>query len=100
MDTVKKLEIIIEKRDLNKVLEVLEELSVAQYYVLKDVTGKDAKGIKSGDDLNDVFKNCIVTTISSGSLIEKIKERMNVVFTKWSGICVVYNNVESVSDIQ
>lgn len=99
MDTLKKLEIIIEKRDLSKVLDVLEELSVAQYYVLKDVTGKDAKGLKHGDDLNDVFKNCIVTTISSPDLIDRIKIRLNEVFTKWSGVCIVYNNVESVSNI-
>ena len=99
MDTIKKLEIIIEKRDLQKVLDILEELSVPQYYVLKDVTGKDAKGIKHGDDLNDVFKNCIVTTITKAYLITKIKVRMNEVFTKWSGICIVYSNVEEVSDI-
>ena len=99
MNSLKKLEIIIEKRDLPKVLEVLEELAVPQYYVLKDVTGKDAKGIKHGDDLNDVFKNCIVTTISDSELIGKIKVRLNEVFTKWSGICIVYHNVESVTDI-
>ena len=99
MDALKKLEIIIEKRDLSKVLDVLEELSVAQYYVLKDVTGKDNKGIKHGDDLNDVFKNCIVTTISKSELIDHIKVRLNEVFIKWSGICIVYNNVESVSNI-
>lgn len=99
MDALKKLEIIIEKRDLQKVLDVLEEIEIPFYYVIKDVTGKDPKGIKHGDDLNDVFKNCIVTTITSAELIDRIKVRLNVVFTKWSGICIVYHNVEAMSDI-
>ena len=96
---VKKLEIIIEKRDLQKVLDVFEELNVPFYYVIKDVTGKDAKGVKHGEDLNDVFKNCIVTTITTPDLIEKIKIRLNEVFTRWSGLCIVYHNVEAMTDI-
>jgi nitrogen regulatory protein PII len=100
MTALKKLEIIIEKRDLQKVLDVLEELEVPLYYVIKDVTGKDPKGIKHGDDLNDVFKNCIVTTITTPELIEQTKVRLNEVFTKWSGICIVYHNVEAMSDIR
>lgn len=99
MSVLKKLEIIIEKRDLQKVLDVLEELNVPFYYVIKDVTGKDPKGIKHGDDLNDVFKNCIVTTITDPEVIDRIKVRLNEVFTKWSGLCIVYHNVESMTSI-
>ena len=95
----KKLELIIEQRDLPTVLEVLEEIDIPFYYVIKDVTGKDARGVKQGDDLNDVFSNCIVTTVTSEDLIKKIKKRLGEVFTKWSGVAIVYHNVEAMTDI-
>ena len=81
------------------VVEVLEEFNSPFYYIIKDITGKDYNGVKHGDDLNDVFKNCLVTTILPPETIEKIKIRLNEVFKKKSGICIVYNNVETVSEI-
>ena len=81
------------------VIDILDEYNVALYYIIKDITGKDFNGVKHGEDLNDVFKNCLVTTILPAETIEKIKVRLNVVFKKKSGICIVYNNVESVSEI-
>ena len=99
MQTLKKLEIIIEKRDLEKVIEVLEDLKVPFYQIIKEVTGKDFKGVKVTEDMKDSFKNCIITTVISEELVNKIKVQLNEEFTKRSGLCIVYNNVESVSEI-
>lgn len=99
MEPLKKLEIIIEKRDLEKVIEIFEDLKVPFYQIVKDVTGKDFKGVKVTEDMKDSFKNCIITTVVTDGLVNKIKVQLNEVFTKRSGLCIVYNNVESVSEI-
>lgn len=99
METLKKLEIIIETRDLDKVLEVLENLKVPFYQIIKEVIGKDFKGVKVTEDMKDGFKSCIISTVISEGLVNKIKVQLNEVFTKRSGLCIVYNNVEAVSEI-
>ena len=59
MQDVKKIEIVTDKLEMVEVCAVLEAHGIAEYTVISNVTGKGERGIQSGDDLTDVFKNSL-----------------------------------------
>ena len=62
MQSVKRIEIITDTLEMREVCRVLDEIGVSGYYVIRDVTGRGERGVQSGDDLTDVFKNSLLLT--------------------------------------
>ena len=89
MKSVQKLEIITEKRSIEQIIDIIEKHGVTGYTVIGDVTGKGKRGIKHGDDLNDVFKNTMIITICNEEQVKTIVADMKIFLQRISGICVV-----------
>ena len=68
MKKMKKIEIILESVYLNRLIELFDKKEITGYTIIRDVEGKGITGIKSADEITDVFTNNYVFT-----LIKRIK---------------------------
>jgi len=89
MRNAQKIEIITEKRSIDKIIEIIEKHGVTGWTIFGDVKGKGQRGEKHGDDLNDVFKNTMIVTVCDEEQVLAIVPELKIFFKKISGICVV-----------
>jgi nitrogen regulatory protein PII len=89
MQAVKRIEIIIDARELREVCRTLEALGVTGYSVIRDVTGRGDRGVQSGDELTDVFKNSLLLTAASPAQLPGIIDAVRPILKRRGGICLV-----------
>jgi nitrogen regulatory protein PII len=89
MKDAQKIEIITEKRAIKDIIAIIEKQEVTGYTILNDVTGKGKRGVKHGDDLNDVFMNSMIIVICDEKQSDAIVKEVKVFLTRISGICIV-----------
>jgi nitrogen regulatory protein PII len=89
MQTIKRIEIITDALEVKAVCAVLEKQGVLSYTVIKDVTGKGERGVQSGDELTDVFKNSYLLTTCAPDQVERIVEAIRPLLQRRGGMCLV-----------
>ncbi len=89
MKNLQKIEVITEKRSIDIVIEMIEKHGVTGYTLIPNVTGKGKRGIKHGDDLNDVFINSMLITVCEETVAEEIVKEIKVFLQDVSGVCFV-----------
>jgi len=89
MQVVKRIEIITGALEMKAVRAVLEAHGVSGYTIIKDVTGKGERGVQSGDDLTDVFKNSYLLTTCPPEQVEEVIEAIRPLLQKLGGVCLI-----------
>lgn len=89
MESVKRIEIIIDTREMREVCRLLEALGVSGYSVIRDVTGRGDRGVQSGDELTDVLKNSLLLTAAPPALLAEIIAAIRPILKLRGGICLV-----------
>ena len=89
MRAVKKVEIIVNSFELQNIVLALEKAGVSAYSVIKDVTGRDERGVRNDDELTGVFKNVLVTTVCSDDELSSIVEVVSPILKRYGGICLI-----------
>ena len=89
MEPMKKVEVVVDRAYLNRVLDILERQGVSGYTVIRDVLGKGERGIMAGDELTDVFKNSYVFTVCSEEIAKSIAESLRPLLSKVGGVCII-----------
>ncbi|VXD20256.1 Nitrogen regulatory protein P-II [Planktothrix serta PCC 8927] len=89
MQDVKKIEIIIDTFHIQDVLNILDQIKVSGYTVIKDTSGKGDRGISCSDYLDCDFTGSYIMTVCTNekqlnTLIELIKPLLK----KVGGICL------------
>ena len=89
MQAVKRVEIITESLETREVCRVLDRVGVSGYSVIRDVTGRGERGVQSGDDLTDVFKNSMVLLACPPERVQEVVEAIRPILKRRGGICLV-----------
>ncbi len=89
MRPIKRLEIIVASPDLPEVIDLLEEVKVSGYTVIKDVQGKGDRGIQDGDGLTNVFQNSYVLIACDEAQFEQLKMPIKDLIEEIGGVCLV-----------
>ena len=89
MQNVKRLEIITNALELREVCAVLEEHGVQGYTVVQNVTGRGERGIQSGDELSDAFKNSYLLTTCAPEQVPELIEAIRPILRAIGGVCLV-----------
>jgi len=89
MRAVKKIEIIVNSFELQNIVQALEKAGVSAYSVIKDVTGKDERGVRNDDELTGVFKNVLVMTVCSEEQLSSIVEVVSPILKRYGGRCLI-----------
>ena len=89
MKNMKKIEIIIESIYLNRLIELFDRKEITGYTIIRDVEGKGITGIKSADEITDVFSNNYVFTVCDEDKLMNIVEDIRRFIKKYGGWCIV-----------
>ena len=89
MQAVKRVEIVTDTIELDRVLELLEEAGVSGYTVIRNAEGKGHRGVRSGDDVTRVFQNSYVLSACTAEQVEKVVEAIRPVLKRVGGVCLV-----------
>jgi nitrogen regulatory protein PII len=89
MKKMKKIEIILESLYLNRLIELFDKKEITGYTIIRDVEGKGITGIKSADELTDVFKNNYVFTVCDEDKLMSIVEDIRTFIKRYGGRCIV-----------
>jgi nitrogen regulatory protein PII len=89
METVKKVEIVINSLHTESALKILDSLKVSGYTVIEDTSGKGDRGV-SCSDLDCVFSSrYILTVCTNEQQLEMLLEKLTPLLKKVGGICLV-----------
>ncbi len=89
MKNMKKIEIIIESIYLNRLIELFDRKEITGYTIIRDVEGKGITGIKSADEITDVFTNNYVFTVCDEDKLMSIVEDIRAFIKRYGGRCIV-----------
>jgi nitrogen regulatory protein PII len=89
MEAMKKLEIVVDSIELRRVTKALDGLGVSGYTIIREVEGKGGRGVQSGDELSDVFRNSYVMTVCEPERVDAIVATIRPMLKKRGGLCVV-----------
>ncbi len=89
MQIVKRIEIITDALEMQTVTAVLEAHGISGYTIIKNVTGKGERGVQSGDDLTDVFKNSYLLTTCLPEQVTEIVEAIRPLLKRRGGVCLI-----------
>jgi nitrogen regulatory protein PII len=89
MQAVKRVEIVTDTMELERVLELLEQAGVSGYTVIRNAEGKGHRGVRSGDDVSRVFQNSYVLTACTEAQVEKVVAAVRPVLKRVGGVCLV-----------
>lgn len=89
MQAVKKVEIIIGDLEVESVLDILSQVKVSGYTVIKNTSGKGDRGV-ANDDLGTVFSNSYIMTVCTNEKqLEQLVDTVTPLLRKIGGICLV-----------
>ena len=89
MQIVKKIEIITNSLELQKVLKILDHAGVSGYTIIEDVTGKGHTGRVINDLESHALTNGYVMTICSEEQEHQLVEAIRPIIKKYGGLCIV-----------
>lgn len=91
MHSVKRLEIIVSSRELQKVLKGLDEGGAPGYSVIRDVVGKSNSGSVSDefDFAATTLSNVYILSFCSEEQMTSVLERLRPLLNKFGGVCAV-----------
>ncbi|WP_448588292.1 P-II family nitrogen regulator [Thermocrinis sp.] len=89
MISQKKVEIVVNKPYLKKILEFLEEKGVKGYTVIEDALGLGERGLMRGDELTDTFKNSYIFTVCDEETAKVIAEGIVPYLKRFGGVCLI-----------
>lgn len=89
MQPVHKVEIIINRVELNKVVKILDKINVSGYTVIEHTHGKGDRGM-TDSDLGGAFSNTYILTVCTNEKqLELLVEEVTPLLKKVGGICLV-----------
>lgn len=89
MEPVKKVEIITNTLELERVIKILEKVGVSGYTIIKDVTGKGDRGRIIDDLETEALTNGYVMTVCTEDQEHKVVEAIKPILKKYGGVCIV-----------
>ena len=89
MKNMKKVEIIIESVYINRLLELFKKYEISGYTIIKDIQGCGGHGLKTADDITDVFSNNYIFTVCNEQIYLNMQEAIRSFIKKYGGKCIV-----------
>ncbi|MGM0519595.1 MAG: P-II family nitrogen regulator [Campylobacterota bacterium] len=89
MKEMKKIELIIESVYTNRLIELFQEKEITGYTLIKDIEGNGGHGLRTADDVTDVFSNNYIFTVCEESKFLEIKESIRSFTKRYGGKCIV-----------
>lgn len=89
MKPVKRVEIVVDALEVSHVLELLADIDINAYTVIREAHGKGERGTRGGDAFSGAFDNSYVIIACDASQVDELVETIRPVLKQLGGICLV-----------
>lgn len=89
MKAMKRIEIVVGALELETLTEQLERAGADGYTVVRNVAGKGDRGLRSDDELSDVFRNVYIVIACSADRSGAIIEAIRPFLKRYGGMCLM-----------
>lgn len=89
MKNMKKVEFIIEAVYVNRLIELFKKHDIHGYTVIKDIEGAGGHGLRTADDVSDIFSNNYVFTVCEADQFEEMEIDIRKFLEKYGGKCML-----------
>lgn len=89
MQNMKKVEVIIEAVYVNRLIELFKKNDINGYTVIKDIEGYGGHGLKTADEVTDVFSNILVFTVCEAQQFDGMEIDIRKFLEKYGGKCIL-----------
>lgn len=89
VEAVKRIEIVIDALQLERLLRLLDEIGLSGYTVLPNAHGRGERGVRAGDELTGALRNSYVLAACRPAELDRITEAIRPMLKRFGGICLV-----------
>ncbi len=89
MEKLKKVEIIINRLKISKVIDILEKSNITGYTYHTHFRGYGERGFQDGEGLSNAFSNAYFIIACSEEKVQFLKENIQPLIKKVGGVCLV-----------
>lgn len=89
METVKRLEIIIDSMHTPRVVKALKATGATGYTIIRNASGAGDRGERRDDELTGVFGNSYILSACAPELAERVMDALRPLLKKYGGVCLV-----------
>ena len=89
MTPVKRIEIVVGAVELDRLVDALEGIGVADYTLLRDVDGRGSRGERHGDEISDAFRNAVLVVAIDPAQAERVVETVRPFLRRYGGMCLL-----------
>lgn len=89
MKSMKKVELIIESVYVNRLVELFKKHDINGYTIIKDIEGYGGHGLKTADDVSDIFTNTYVFTVCEADQYQKMDKGIRSFLSRYGGKCIL-----------
>ena len=89
MTPVKRIEVVVGAPELEALVARLEIVGVDAYTVVRNVAGKGERGVRSDDELSDVFRNVYLVIACAPERANEIVEAVRPFLRRYGGMCLL-----------
>lgn len=89
MKPCKRIEIVIEEAQAERLAERLEQLGAPGYTQIPRANGRGDRGVRRGDDPAGTLTNCVFIVACDADTATRVVEGIRGLLTRSGGICLV-----------
>jgi len=89
MQDMKKVELIIESVYVPRLIKLFQKHNIGGYTVIKDIEGYGGHGLKTADDVTDIFSNNYVFTVCEAQKYKDMDKDIRSFLKKYGGKCIL-----------
>ena len=89
MQTVHRIEIVVDSPHSARVIELLESAGLRGYTLIRGVSGSGERGDRLGDDITGVSNNNYILTTCPPERLEGVLAALRPLLKRVGGICLV-----------
>lgn len=94
MHSVKRIEIISDSVELEKIVASLRKSGVSSYTVIRNVGGRGVRGTTGGDLEMSGLENDYVLAICAPEKVKSVVENVRPILNRFGGICLISDAME------
>lgn len=89
MQTVQRIEIVVDAPHARRVVEALQALGLEGYSLIRGVSGAGERGAQLGDDITGVSNNNYILTTCAPEKLDEVTAALRPLLRRFGGICLV-----------
>ncbi|MEM6639459.1 MAG: P-II family nitrogen regulator [Pseudomonadota bacterium] len=90
MRPCKRIEIVVERSQLERMRSVIQTAGATGYTVLMNAGGGGDRGYRRADDVTDTDENCVfIVAVENPDMVSTIVEHAQPIVERYGGLCLV-----------